>query len=331
VLVRLISILEDQRAHVVLYGERGIGKTSLVHILADIARESRYHVAYASCGSGSRFDEIFRGVLKDIPMLYTKNANPAGRDVESGATLADLLPEGTFDARHLGDICATITAARVQLVIAGVSANLQELVGYIPSIRRNVVGLPMPRLDSKEIAALIDIGEREAGVKFSPRAVETIDLLSNGSPYLARLVCHHAGINALNDNRMDVDIPDINLGLDEIVEEAENRLSPIARTRKKELLTTKDVAVLGAIARGASTPDGSFLLDDVKANLSDKTTEATILAELKRIADLGGLLEQSKGAAGTIFRFTDEALPFFIWMSVARSHVSDGGSKLRVA
>jgi len=185
--------LEDQRAHVVLYGERGIGKTSLVHILADIARESRYHVAYASCGSGSRFDEIFRGVLKDIPMLYTKNANPAGRDVESGASLADLLPEGTFDARHLGDICATITgtrvlvildeydriqdpsfrqsiaelvknlsdrAARVQLVIAGVSANLQELVGYIPSIRRNVVGLPMPRLDSKEIAALIDIGER---------------------------------------------------------------------------------------------------------------------------------------------------------------------------
>jgi len=150
-------------------------------------------VAYASCGSGSRFDEIFRGVLKDIPMLYTKNANPAGRDVESGASLADLLPEGTFDARHLGDICATITgtrvlvildeydriqdpsfrqsiaelvknlsdrAARVQLVIAGVSANLQELVGYIPSIRRNVVGLPMPRLDSKEIAALIDIGER---------------------------------------------------------------------------------------------------------------------------------------------------------------------------
>lgn len=364
VLVRLISILEDQRAHVVLYGERGIGKTSLVHILADIARESRYHVAYASCGSGSRFDEIFRGVLKDIPMLYTKNANPAGRDVESGATLADLLPEGTFDARHLGDICATITgtrvlvildeydriqdpsfrqsiaelvknlsdrAARVQLVIAGVSANLQELVGYIPSIRRNVVGLPMPRLDSKEIAALIDIGEREAGVKFSPRAVETIDLLSNGSPYLARLVCHHAGINALNDSRMDVDIPDINLGLDEIVEEAENRLSPIARTRKNELLTTKDVAVLGAIARGASTPDGSFILDDVKANLSDKTTEATILAELKRIADLGGLLEQTKGAAGTVYRFTDEALPFFIWMSVARSHVSDGGSKLRVA
>lgn len=364
VLVRLISILEDQRAHVVLYGERGIGKTSLVHILADIAQESRYHVAYASCGSGSRFDEIFRGVLKDIPMLYTKNANPAGRDVESGATLADLLPEGSFDARHLGDICATITgtrvlvildeydriqdpafrqsiaelvknlsdrAARVQLVIAGVSANLQELVGYIPSIRRNVVGLPMPRLDSKEIASLIEIGEREAGVKFSSRAIETIDLLSNGSPYLARLICHHAGINALNDARLDVDIADINLGLDEIVEEAENRLTPIARSRKKDLLAAGDIAVLGAIARGASTPDGSFTLDDVTANLSDKAAVPAITAELKRIGDLSGLLEQTTGVSGTLYRFTDEALPFFIWMSVARSYVSDSTGQLRVA
>src|SRR5688572_20504882 len=37
-LARLISIIEEQRSHVVVYGERGIGKTSLMHILADVAR-----------------------------------------------------------------------------------------------------------------------------------------------------------------------------------------------------------------------------------------------------------------------------------------------------
>jgi hypothetical protein len=358
VLVRLISILEDQRAHVVLYGERGIGKTSLLHILSDIARESRYHVAYASCGAGSRFDEIFRGVLKDIPMLYTRNANPSGKEVEGGASLADLLPAGEFDARHLGDICATITgtrvlvildeydrlqdaafrqniaelvknlsdrAARVQLVIAGVSANLQELVGYIPSIRRNVVGLPMPRLESREVAALIEIGEREAGVKFSPRAVETIDLLSHGSPYLVRLLCHHAGINAINDSRLEVDLPDINRGLDEIVEEAENRLGPVARNRAADLLATGNTPLLAAIARAASTPDGSFRLADIKSGLSDATAEATISAELARIEKLGGVLDQTADVGGPAYRFVDDALPFFIWMALARGHFTDGG------
>ena len=110
----------------------------------------------------------------------------------------------------------------------------------------------------------LDLGRRVE------RSVGTIDLLSNGSPYLARLVCHHAGINALNDGRMDVDINDINDGLDEIVEEAENRLTPIARGRQKELLAATDVAVLGAIARGASTPDGTSLSATARARHWDK-------------------------------------------------------------
>ena len=43
-LAGLIAAIEQQRAHVVLYGERGIGKTSLVHVFAETAREARYLV-----------------------------------------------------------------------------------------------------------------------------------------------------------------------------------------------------------------------------------------------------------------------------------------------
>ena len=37
VLTTLIRSLEDQRVHVIMYGERGIGKTSLVHVLTQAA------------------------------------------------------------------------------------------------------------------------------------------------------------------------------------------------------------------------------------------------------------------------------------------------------
>jgi len=190
VLERLIGIIEEQRSHVVIFGERGIGKTSLVHILADIARESRYLVGYASCGATARFDEIFRALLADIPQLYLRNISPTGSAAEAGATLADRLPPHPFDARELSELCGQITgtrvilildeydriadpafrqsvaeliknlsdrAARVQLVLTGVAANLQELVGYIPSIRRNVVALPMPRLSFEEVQALLGV------------------------------------------------------------------------------------------------------------------------------------------------------------------------------
>ena len=228
-LVQLISALEDKRGHVVLYGERGIGKTSLLHVLSEIARDSRYHVAYASCGGSTRFDEIFRTILAEMPLIYSSSVDPASHDLVAGATLDTLLPQETFDARLLGDVCASITgtrlliildeydrtedlvfrhnvaeliknlsdrAARVQLVIAGVAGNLQELVGYIPSIRRNVIGLPVPRLERREVEALIALGEREAGLSFTPAAVDRVNHLCNGSPYLVRLLCHQAGLTA---------------------------------------------------------------------------------------------------------------------------------------
>lgn len=213
VLARLIEILEEQRSHVVIYGERGIGKTSLVHILADIARESRYLVVYASCGAFSSFEDIFRAVLRDIPQLYLRDIDPSALG-ESQGSLADRLPEG-FDARQLAELLTQVTgtrviivldeydraesdqfrqsvaelvknlsdrAARVQLVLAGVASNLQQLIGYIPSIRRNIIGLPMPRLSSEEVRALIRIGEKSAGVSFDEDAIQAIESLSNGSP-----------------------------------------------------------------------------------------------------------------------------------------------------
>ena len=54
-LAHLIRAIEDQRVHTVIYGERGIGKTSMLHVLAEAAREARYLVIYVSCGAGSSF------------------------------------------------------------------------------------------------------------------------------------------------------------------------------------------------------------------------------------------------------------------------------------
>ena len=43
-LTTLIRAIEDERLHVIVYGERGIGKTSLMHVLAEAARDARYLV-----------------------------------------------------------------------------------------------------------------------------------------------------------------------------------------------------------------------------------------------------------------------------------------------
>ena len=357
VLQKLIAIIEEQRSHVVIYGERGIGKTSLVHILADVARDSRYLVIYASCGAHSRFDEIFRAILSAIPQLYLRSVSPQSAEAEGGATLADLLPPGRFDARELGDLCAQITgtrviiildeydrirdpefrqsvaeliknlsdrAARVQLVLTGVASNLQELIGYIPSIRRNVIGLPMPRLTAPEVRSLIRIGEDTAGLDFDDQAIEMIDLLANGSPYLVRLISHHASLQALDEGKLRVELADIWPALDQIVEEAESRVSRRTAEQVKRMFTAERRPALGAAARAASTPDGWFTEGDALRHLP-KSMAPRCRAELDMLAE-EGILERDDALEGPRYRFRDEALPTYLWMLIARDHFREGGN-----
>lgn len=359
VLVKLIEIIEEQRSHVVVYGERGIGKTSLMHILADVARESHYLVTYASCGAHSRFDEIFRAILKDIPLLFLSSVSPTGPEAEGGATVAERLPDGPFNARQLGDLCAEITgtrvliildeydriqdpdfrqniaeliknlsdrAARVQIVLAGVASNLQELIGYIPSVRRNVIGLPMPRLSAAEVRSLIKIGENAAGVSFDEQVIRMIELFANGSPYLARLLSHHSSMMALDAERMTVELPDIWAALDKVVDEAESRIARRTAQQVQKLFLEQRREFVGAAARAASTPDGWFTGEDVAQILPAGGAPATHAAELDRLAATDGMLDVDREGDVLRYRFRDEALPTYLWMMIARDHFRDGGN-----
>ena len=217
----MIAAIEQQRVHVVVYGERGIGKTSLVHVFADTAREARYLVIYGSCGTEARFDTMFRAFASKIPMLYHRDVLPTAVDNDAAATFDSLLPDGEFGPREVSDLFADVVgtrivlildeydrvldpgfrrdvaeliknlsdrAARVQLVLTGVAQNLDELVGYAPSIRRNIIGLPMRPLTAQEVRSVLALGEDAAGIGYSDESVEMIATMAGGSPYLVRLL-----------------------------------------------------------------------------------------------------------------------------------------------
>ena len=117
VLKTIIRSIEDQRLHVVLYGERGIGKTSLMHVLTQAATEARYIVVYTSCGANSNFDDTFRAAATDIPLLFHSGFSPTAAETEKGSSLADLLPTEPLSPRKFGDLCAKLTGTRVLIIL----------------------------------------------------------------------------------------------------------------------------------------------------------------------------------------------------------------------
>lgn len=351
VLTTLIRSLEDQRVHVIIYGERGIGKTSLVHVLTQAAQDARYIVVYCSCGAGSNFDEIFRAVAADIPLLFHSGFAPTAEQAERGGSLADLLPAGPLSPRLVADLFAKLTGTRVlvvldefdvcespefrrniaeliknlsdrsirtQLVIAGVAADLTQLVEHIPSIRRNIFALQVPKMTAAEISHLVENGEEISGVAFDRAALDFIVFVANGSPYLASLLSHHAGLAALDKARTKVSVEDVSLAVDQALAEFRGRISKHSQAQIDQAAKSGVRHVLGVMAGAALFNNGRFDGRDVDALYPSAATAANFKSTVEELATKRILLEFSEDEFGKGYRFSEESVLPYLWILAAQ-------------
>ncbi len=347
----LIAAIEQQRAHVVLYGERGIGKTSLIHVFSETAREARYLVLYGSCGVEARFDDMFRTFAEQIPLLYHAGVSPTADEGEHNRSFAGLLGDGPVDPRELADVFSQIVgtrviivldeydrvadaafrrdvaeliknlsdrAARVQLVLTGVASNLDELIGFTPSIRRNIVGLAVGPMADAELREILDRAEQATGLAFAPGARSLIIKMAAGSPYLARLLGNRAAGRALDDRRQAVGDADVIGGTEAVLAEWNSGLP----RRVQSLLQRAEVRnawpVLIAAARASGTPDGWFSVHDVALEASG-FEPATVGKTLDGFIGEIDLFDREEGIGGrdSRYRFRTQGVAQLLGLSAA--------------
>ena len=53
-------------------------------ILDNVAKSGRHTTFYLSCGAASNFDETFRAVARDIPLLYHSDYGPTAHEALRG-------------------------------------------------------------------------------------------------------------------------------------------------------------------------------------------------------------------------------------------------------
>lgn len=207
---RLMTAVQDERVHVVLYGDRGVGKTSLTKAFGELAKRSGYTVLRRSCGASTTYDGLFRSILDSV---HSRTASGAGlpkapMDVEQvvdafaaspGSRLLIFFDE--FDRAEEDDLRSRIAetikslsdrAAQVNFVIVGVAASMNDLIGRHPSIQRNVAGVHLTPMSAGEIRQLIDVGAKASGFEFTSTVSRRIAGLARGMPYYAHSLCLHS-------------------------------------------------------------------------------------------------------------------------------------------
>ncbi len=330
-----------------IYGERGIGKTSTLHILTELARDARYLVVYVSCGAGSNFDETIRQTAADIPLMYHSDYGPTASGAEEGRSFATLLPSepitvrvatelfarvaGTrvlvildeFDRCESGDFRRSMAellkslsdrAVRVQVVVAGVAADLTELVEHVPSIQRNILALRLPKMEATELRALLKKGGEHGGVAFKPQAEAAIVAASGGIPYLASLLSYLAGSRAIDAGRSTVETEDVAGAVADALTELKSRISKRSQAKIAECVRNGAHLILGALAGRAQVSAGVFKADDMQAIYPKPDQQASCEKLVDSYADPQGLLQVVDDEDGRAYRFREESVMPYIWL-----------------
>jgi Cdc6-like AAA superfamily ATPase len=350
VLTALIRAIEDQRLHVIIYGERGIGKTSLLHVLSQSARDARYLTVYISCGATADFEEMFRAIASQIPLLYHSGYGPTSPQGEQGGTFGDLVPDGPISPRTASDLLSKVVgtrvlvlldefdrvedtnfrrsiaelikdlsdrSVRVQLVVAGVAANLTELIEHLPSIQRNIFALQAPKMTAREIRDLVTQGERLTGLSFSEKAITFIAAAANGFPFLASLLTHHAAIAAVQEERLEVTDDDVSAAIAETLTEFQGRISKPSQTQISRVVKERLHTLVGALSGTTLATGGRFTDDDILA-LNGANGEQN-LARIKRLASEGLLIRANQDDAGDYYTFKEDTVPYYMWLLYIQS------------
>jgi energy-coupling factor transporter ATP-binding protein EcfA2 len=342
----LIRAVEDLKLHVVIYGERGMGKTSLLQILKQLAESAKYQVVYHSCGEDAHFPDTFRTIAAEIPLLYHEGFDVATADTRRTGSLASLLPASDFNVSQLSDTFARLSNTRVlimldefdrspsglfrrniaqlvknlsdrsvkvQLVIAGVAGNLSDLVEHIPSIRRNVLGFRIPELQPTEVQQMVSIGEEISGLIFDPKASAQIIRMANGSPYLAALLSQYASFGSLDRGASIVSPEDVVNAAMQIADELRARLSEASGEAVDRALAGGWGATLHTLADRSMHDMGCLDADALQDALADRA----FLEIAEKLRGTYGLLITAFEEKPERYRFREEGLGSYLWLRLA--------------
>lgn len=364
VMAQVIRAIEDQRLHAVIYGERGLGKTSMLHVLAQTARDARYLVVYITCSAGSTFEEMFRALCAAIPVIYHEGYGPTSPEAEAGLTLADVLGDEPITNRSASDLLARVVgtrvlvvldefdragseafrhsiaelikslsdrAARVQLLIAGVAANLTELVANVPSIQRNIFALQVPKMTPTEVRELVKHGETICGMTFEDSAVEAINDRALGFPFLATLLSHRSALVAIDHERTVATGADVAEATGEVVDEFRGRISRRAQTQIDQTVARGMLAPLGVLAGAGLTSGGWFTVGDFMPMHGDARAIDLAARTAQALGEQQVLVEARQDSFGPAWHFAEESVPPYIWLLSFRGAEMDESGSLRSA
>jgi Cdc6-like AAA superfamily ATPase len=299
----LFSITAQPGQHAVIYGERGVGKTSLAAVASEMLLSANILCARATCDVSDDFGSVWRKALDEIELQTTTQGLGFGsRAMESSESASRLLGQGTVtphivrgaleqltqqqelvifvdefdrlqdpDSRVLfADTIKTLSdrVMRATVTLIGVADSVGELIREHRSVERALAQIHMPRMTRSELAEIATRGIEAAQMTIRPDAVAKISALSQGLPHYTQLLTQLAAQTALANRRTAVGTRDVDGAVERALERAQQSVVEAYEEATADARRSIYPQVLLACALAPENDFGLFAPGDVREPLS---------------------------------------------------------------
>ncbi len=260
---KVVDAVNQPGQHAIIYGERGVGKTSLANVLSSkmVSRTGVQALApRINCTVNDTFSVLWRSVLSQITFTINQPAAGFKSDIKTNIKAAcDFLRDSSnitpddvrlllsqigkgqvffvifdeFDRlpndvvrRSFADTIKTLSdyAVPATIILVGVAETVGELIAEHQSIERALAQIPMPRMQLDELYEILDRGTRKLRMRIETEARAAIARLSQGFPTYTHRLGLHAARSAIADKRLVIDIGDVNAAIKDTVANTQQSL-----------------------------------------------------------------------------------------------------------
>jgi Cdc6-like AAA superfamily ATPase len=347
-IARMIETVMQRGLHAILYGERGVGKSSLANTFATkLLKGARLlNCIPINCHPGDDFSAVWRKVFRRLEIdgetlaqKYPGVIDPDEVVVELSKFDLNIIPIiilDEFDKLSGNDLRNRIAntiknlsdrSVRATVIIVGVADSVSDLIEEHESILRCLRQIPMQRMNPDELREIIDKRLPRLGMKIRGDAMAHIISLSRGLPHYTHLFGQQSAKQCLEDRQLTVDIKHVDKAIPNCISETAQTireqyhkatLSPRKGNIYKEVLLA--AALVQVDDLGYFAP--ADLQKPLAAMLQRQEAKVSLFGQhLKSLCepDRGSILEQIGTDRKFRYRFVEPMMQPFILIQGLRT------------